>query len=78
MMMKKLISGQARSAGTPSSVKTVRPGQNRARTMDEPVSNYPGSDVRSILQEPQDFVIATGGAYFFMPSISAMRNDLSG
>ncbi|MGO9272540.1 MAG: hypothetical protein ACLQOO_20295 [Terriglobia bacterium] len=46
--------------------------------MDEPVSNYPGSDVRSILQEPQDFVIATGGAYFFMPSISAMRNDLSG
>jgi len=54
------------------------PGQNRARTTDEPVSNYPSGDVRSTLQEPQDFVITTGGAYFFMPSISAMKNELSG
>ena len=45
--------------------------------MDEPVSNYPSGDVRSTLQEPQDFVVATGGAYFFMPSISAMKNELS-
>ena len=52
--------------------------QNRARTMDEPVPNYPAGNVRSTLQEPQDFVVATGGAYFFVPSISAMKNELAG
>jgi len=52
-------------------------GQNRVRTMDEPVPNYPAGNVRSTLREPQDFVVATGGAYFFVPSISALKNELS-
>jgi Dyp-type peroxidase family len=55
-------------------------GQNnrpdRARFMDEPVPNHPAGDVRSTLQMPQDFVVPTGGAYFFVPSISALKNEL--
>jgi Dyp-type peroxidase family len=51
---------------------------NRARTTDEPVSNYPTGNVRSTLNEPQDFVIPTGAGYFFMPSIEAVENELSG
>jgi Dyp-type peroxidase family len=52
-------------------------GQDRARTTDEPVPNYPAGNVRSTLHEPNDFIVATGGAYFFMPSIAAMENELS-
>jgi deferrochelatase/peroxidase EfeB len=33
--------------------------------------------VRSTLQEPNDFIVATGGAYFFVPSIAALENELS-
>jgi deferrochelatase/peroxidase EfeB len=33
--------------------------------------------VRSTLQEPHDFIVATGGAYFFVPSIAALENELS-
>lgn len=51
---------------------------NRARTTDEPVSNYPTGNVRSTLNEAQDFVIPTGAGYFFMPSIEAMENELAG
>ncbi|MGO9272538.1 MAG: Dyp-type peroxidase [Terriglobia bacterium] len=78
------VFGKAHPDGAPVAVgwdpiigQNSTPGQNRERTMDEPVSNYPSGDVRSTLQEPQDFVVATGGAYFFMPSISAMKNELS-
>jgi Dyp-type peroxidase family len=52
------------------------PGTDRVG-MDEPVSNYPVGNVRSTLQEPQAFVIPTGGAYFFVPSISALLNILT-
>jgi len=52
-------------------------GENRARLMDEPLTNFPTGDVRSTLQMPQDFVIPTGGAYFFVPSLSALEIDLS-
>jgi len=52
------------------------PGNNRVG-MDEPVSNYPTGNLRSTLQEPQAFVVPTGGAYFFVPSISALQNELS-
>jgi Dyp-type peroxidase family len=54
-------------------------GQNggAARTTDEPVPNYPTGNVRSMLQEPNDFIVATGGAYFFVPSIAALENELS-
>ncbi len=57
-------------------------GQNatppRARTMDEPVSNYPAGNVRSTLNEPNDFIIPTAAGYFFVPSIEALANELSG
>jgi len=52
-------------------------GQTRARTMDEPLPNYPHGNVRSSLHQPNDFVVPTGGAYFFMPSISAMKKELT-
>jgi hypothetical protein len=45
--------------------------------MDEPVSNYPSGAQRSELQEPNDFVVPTAGAYFFVPSVSAILNELT-
>jgi Dyp-type peroxidase family len=48
-----------------------------ARTTDEPIPNYPTGNVRSTLNLAQAFVVPTGGGYFFMPSISAMINELS-
>jgi Dyp-type peroxidase family len=52
-------------------------GQVQPRTSDEPVPNYPTGNVRSTLQEPQNFIVPTGGAYFFVPSIAALENELS-
>ena len=52
-------------------------GQPQPRTSDEPVPNYPTGNVRSTLQEPQNFVVPTGGAYFFVPSIAALEDELS-
>ena len=52
-------------------------GQPQPRTADEPVPNYPTGNVRSTLQEPQNFIVPTGGAYFFVPSIAALHNELS-
>ncbi len=56
-------------------------GQNatppRARTMDEPVLNYPTGNVRSTLNEPNDFIVPTAAGYFFVPSIEALTNELS-
>ena len=50
---------------------------NRARTTDEPVPNYPTGNVRSTLNEPNDFIIPTAAGYFFVPSIEALTNELS-
>jgi Dyp-type peroxidase family len=50
---------------------------NRARTTDEPVPNYPNGNVRSTLNEPNDFIIPTAAGYFFVPSIEALTNELS-
>lgn len=61
---------------------SVRPGHDpiigqvadNQRTMDEPIPNYPVGDQRSALGMTQRFVNATGAAYFFMPSISALSS----
>jgi hypothetical protein len=34
-------------------------------------------DTRSTLTAPQQFVVMTAGAYFFMPSITALRTVLT-
>ena len=47
------------------------------RFMDEPVPNYPAGNRRSRLDLPEPFVIPTAAAYFFMPSLSALRNVLT-
>jgi Dyp-type peroxidase family len=47
------------------------------RMMDEPVSNYPVGDKRSTLEAPHQFVILTAAAYFFVPSITAIRTVLT-
>jgi hypothetical protein len=45
--------------------------------MDEPFSNYPAGNRRTTLNIPQQFVKLTAAAYFFMPSISALRTVLT-
>ncbi len=49
---------------------------DRKRTSDEPVPNFPGGSERSTLSMPDDFVVPTGGAYLFVPSISALKTTL--
>ena len=52
-------------------------GQNREggrRFMDEPAANYTYGNRRTRLEIPEEFVMLTGAAYFFMPSIRALRN----
>lgn len=50
---------------------------NDARQMDEPYPNYPAGNRRTTLVVPKQFVVLTAAAYFFMPSISALRTVLS-
>lgn len=52
-------------------------GKPQPRTTDEPIPNYPTGGVRSTLTIPQSFIVPTGGGYFFVPSISALKNELS-
>jgi Dyp-type peroxidase family len=52
------------------------PGQG-PRAMDEPVPNYPSGNRRSALDMPRQFVIPTAAAYFFVPSIAALRTVLT-
>jgi hypothetical protein len=47
------------------------------REMDEPYPNYPAGNRRTTLEMPNQFVILTAAAYFFMPSISALRTVLT-
>ena len=57
------IIGQAEGAGV--------------RTMDEPYPNYPAGSRRTTLTIPKHFVELTAAAYFFMPSITALRTVLT-
>lgn len=48
-----------------------------ARWMDEPYPNYPAGSRRTSLDMPNQFVVLTAAAYFFMPSITALRSLLT-
>jgi Dyp-type peroxidase family len=48
-----------------------------ARQMDEPFPNYPAGNRRTTLTIPEQFVKLTAAAYFFMPSITALRTVLT-
>jgi len=48
-----------------------------ARQMDEPFPNYPAGSRRTTLAIPDQFVKLTAAAYFFMPSITALRTVLT-
>jgi Dyp-type peroxidase family len=50
---------------------------NGAREMDEPYPNYPAGNRRTTLDMPNQFVVLTAAAYFFMPSITALRTALT-
>jgi Dyp-type peroxidase family len=50
---------------------------NGARQMDEPYPNYPAGNRRTTLTIPGEFVKLTAAAYFFMPSITALRSVLT-
>jgi hypothetical protein len=47
------------------------------RTMDEPYPNYPAGNRRTTLTIPKQFVELTAAAYFFTPSITALRTVLT-
>jgi Dyp-type peroxidase family len=75
------VSGKSRPGGGPVSpgfdpIIGQAPG-NGAREMDEPYPNYPAGDRRTTLVIPDQFVVPTAAAYFFMPSITALRTVLT-
>jgi Dyp-type peroxidase family len=47
------------------------------RVMDEPAPNYPAGNRRTSLEIPEEFVKLTAAAYFFIPSLSALRTVLT-
>jgi Dyp-type peroxidase family len=51
--------------------------QTNPRTTDEPFPNYPTGSQRSTLVMTQNFIVPKAGAYFFVPSISALTHELS-
>ncbi len=50
---------------------------NGAREMDEPFPNYPAGSRRTTLDIPDQFVKLTAAAYFFVPSLTALRTVLT-
>ena len=51
-------------------------GQGGSRDMDEPFPNYPAGSRRETLKNLPQFVTATAAGYFFLPSLSALKNGL--
>jgi Dyp-type peroxidase family len=51
--------------------------RNGVREMDEPYPNYPAGNRRTTLEIPKQFVELTAAAYFFMPSLTALRTALT-
>ncbi len=47
------------------------------RAMDEPAPNYPFGNRRTRLDMPEQFVVLTAAAYFFVPSVTALRTVLT-
>ena len=75
------VSGKTRPGGG-----SVRPGFEPIigqapgggdRVMDEPYPNYPAGNRRTTLEMPDQFVVLTAAAYFFVPSITALRTVLT-
>jgi Dyp-type peroxidase family len=76
------VSGKERPGGGGTVVPGFDPiiGQapsNGACEMDEPFPNYPAGNRRTTLVIPHQFVVLTAAAYFFMPSITALRTVLT-
>lgn len=67
--------GSAVTTGLDPVIGQNTPGTARVG-MDEPAPNHPTGNVRSTLNQPNAFVVPTGGAYFFVPSISALQQEI--
>jgi len=74
-----ILSAEKKRAGvTPGFAPIIGQGAgNAAREMDEPYPNYPVGTRRTTLAMPDQFVFLTAAAYFFMPSITALRTVLT-
>jgi Dyp-type peroxidase family len=75
------VGGKRRPSGGPVTpgfdpIIGQAPGSS-VRKMDEPYPNYPIGSRRTTLVIPEQFVKLTAAAYFFMPSITALRTVLS-
>jgi Dyp-type peroxidase family len=75
------VSGKRRPGGgdvTPGFDPIIGQAEgDSAREMDEPYPNYPAGNRRTTLTVPKQFVELTAAAYFFMPSITALRTALT-
>jgi len=69
--------GRGRGAVTPGFDPIIGQADVRLpRSMDEPVANYPAGNTPSTLNMPNPWVVLTAAAYFFVPSITALREVL--